>query len=48
MLIHVYDNHSIKHLGPRITAVRSDGCDSTTTNERLPAEQKERLSRIRN
>ena len=40
----IYDNHSIKHLEPKITAVQTP----TTTNERLPAEQKERLPRIRN
>ena len=33
-----YYNHSIKHLGPKITAVRTP----RTTNERLPAEHKER------
>ena len=40
----IYDNHPMKHLGQRITDVRTP----TTTNERLPAEQKERLPRIRN
>ena len=40
----IYHNHPIKPPGPRIKAVRTP----TTTNERLPAEQKERLPRIRN
>ena len=36
----IYDNHPIKHLGPRITAVRTP----TTTNERTATSRTKRTA----